>query len=357
MKPHFPSASTRRSPALRRLATVACLLAVTLLATGCSLPSFLVTPVGSPSTLDEQTVQPSKGWGAGKIAIIEVEGMLVNARNGGAGLLGFNLGSSENPMSKFVQQMEAAEKDPSVKAVVLRINSPGGTVTSSDTMYEVVRRFKEKTHKPVVASTQEVCASGGYYVACAADCIVAQPTSVVGSIGVIFEAVNFKGTADKLGVSVTAVKSGSLKDIGSPWKVLRDDEKQVMQQLVDEYFTRFVALVRQRRPVTETPAADLNEYKKDGYAGIYSGRVFSGAKAVELGLADKTGLLTDAIDDARALAKAPDASAVMYLRPYGFGGSIYADTSMPAPQSNAVQLSLPAAATPLPTGFYYLWRP
>jgi protease-4 len=348
-----PAAALGTHALLRALAVVA----VGLLAGGCSLPSFLVTPVGNSSALDEQQVQPGKGWGPGKIAIIEVEGMLVNARNGGAGLLGFNFGSSENPMSKFVQQMEAAEKDSAVKAVVLRINSPGGTVTSSDTMYEVVRRFREKTGKPVVASTQEVCASGGYYVACAADKIVAQPTSVLGSIGVIFEAVNFKGTADKLGVTVNAVKSGYLKDLGSPWKTLKDDEKAVMQELVDEYFARFVALVRKRRPVTETAATDLNDYKKDGYAGVYSGRVFSGAKAVELGLADKTGLLTDAIDDARALAKAPNASAVMYMRPYGFGGSIYADTSMPAPQSNAVQLALPAAATPLPAGFYYIWRP
>jgi protease-4 len=316
-----------------------------------------VTPVTNSSALDEQEVQPGKGWGPGKIAIIEVEGTLINARNGGAGLLGFNFGSSENPMSKFVQQMERAERDPSVKAVVLRINSPGGTVTSSDTMYEVVKRFKEKTGKPVVASTQEVCASGGYYVACAADCIVAQPTSVVGSIGVIFEAVNFKGTADKLGVSVTAVKSGYLKDLGSPWKVLKDDEKQVMQEMVDEYFVRFVELVRKRRKVAEPPAADLNEYKKDGYAGVYSGRVFSGTKAVELGLADKTGILADAIDDARALAKAPGASAVLYTRPYGFGGSIYAETSMPAPESKAVQVNLPASAVPLPAGFYYLWRP
>ena len=200
-----------------------------------------MTPVTNSSALDEQEVQPGKGWGPGKIAIVEVEGTLINARNGGAGLLGFNLGSSENPMSKFVQQMEAAERDSAVKAVVLRINSPGGTVTSSDTMYEIVRRFKEKTGKPVVASTQEVAASGGYYVACAADWIVAQPTSVVGSIGVIFEAVNFKGTADKLGVSVERRQERVPQGHGLAVEgAARTTRRQVMQEMVDEYFARFV---------------------------------------------------------------------------------------------------------------------
>jgi protease-4 len=324
---------------------------------GCGLPSFLVTPISHSNKIEEQEVQPAKGWGGGKIAIIEVEGMLMNARGGGS-ILGISLlGSSENPMSKFAQQMEAAERDPAVKAVVLRINSPGGTVTSSDTMYEIVKRFREKTKKPVVASTQEVCASGGYYLACAADKIVVQPTSVVGSIGVIFESIQFKGTMDKLGITMTAIKSGYLKDMGSPWKLLKDDEAAVMQTMVDEYFHRFVELVRSRRNISEAAVADLNDYKKATYSGVFSGRVFSGAKAVELGLADQTGILPDAIDEARKLAKAPNASAVMYIRPYGYGGSIYASTSVPQPQANTLQINLPESATPLPTGFYYLWRP
>jgi protease-4 len=237
------------------------------------------------------------------------------------------------------------------------VNSPGGTVTSSDTMYQIVRRFRDKTGKPVVASAQEVMASGGYYVACAADRIVVQPTSVVGSIGVVFETMQFQGTLDKLGISAKSIKSGSLKDMGSPFKMLRADEERVMQEMVDEYFVRFVGVVRERRPVKEPPAPDLTEYAKTGYAGVYSGRVFSGNKAVELGLADEAGLLSDAIDAARTLAKSPGAKAVMYRRPYGYGGSIYASTSTPTPQANVVHLQLPEAAAPLPAGFYYVWRP
>jgi protease-4 len=319
--------------------------------TGCGTPSFLITPVSSSSTLEETVVQPGQGFFPDKIAVIEVEGMLANVKSGGL------LQPTENVVSKFAQQMDTAEHDSKVKAVVLRINSPGGTVTSSDTMYQIVRRFREKSHKPVVASGQEVVASGAYYTACASDEIVVQPTTVIGSIGVIFETMQFKGTLDKLGITTKSIKSGSLKDIGSPFKALRSDEEQVMQEMVDEYFARFVGIVRDRRPVKETPAPALSDYAKETYAGIYSGRVFSGNKAVEMGLADRTGLLDDAIDRARTLAHAEGAMAIMYRRPYAYGGSIYASSSTPIPHADVMKIELPEAVTPLPAGFYYLWRP
>jgi protease-4 len=341
---------TYRLP-VRRLGPLA-LLGVAFFCAGCGVPSFLITPVANTSSLEEVEVQPGKGWWPPRVAIIEVEGLLMNARTGGL------LQAQENPVSRFAQQMEAAERDPSVKAVVLRVNCPGGTVTATDTMYQIVKRFKQKTKKPVVASTQEVAASGGYYVALASDHIVVQPTSVVGSIGVIFETMQFKGTLDKLGITSESIKSGSLKDMGSPFKLLRDDEKEVMQEMVDEYFARFVALVRERRPrLREEATADLDSYKKHGYAGIFSGRVYSGEKAVELGLADRTGMLTDALDAARRLAKVPNAGAILYKRPYGYGGSIYANTQTPPPKSNVLRLELPETSALLPDGFYYLWRP
>ena len=321
------------------------------LCAGCGTPSFLVSPVSNTNKLEEEEVQPGKGWSSGKIAIIPVEGMLANARSGGF------LQPTDNPVSKFVQEMNEAEKDDSVKAVVLRVNSPGGTVSSSDTMYTVIQRFKEKTHKPVVASTQEVAASGAYYVSCAADKIVAAPTSVVGSIGVIFETMEFQGTLDKLGVTAAAIKSGSLKDMGSPFRAMKPDERAVMQQMVDEYFHRFVHIVADHRPVTEQPVAELGTYAKDGYAGLYSGRVFSGEEARKLGLADQVGQLTDALDLARKLANVPNASAILYERPYGYGGSIYASASVPQPQANVMKLELPESRVFLPGGFYYLWEP
>ena len=306
---------------------------------GCGVPSFLVTPVSSSTKLQEEEVQPGKG--AGKVVIIEVEGMLMNARTGGF------LQASENTVSLFAQEMDRAAKDKNVKAVVLRVNSPGGTVTASDLMYEIVTDFRAKSGKPVVASTQEVAASGGYYVSCGADQIVAHPTSVVGSIGVIFSTFQLEGLLDKVGVEVEAVKSGPLKDMGSPFKALQEDEREVMQAMVDDYYARFVDVVRTRRNVTDPETLKL----------VTDGRVFTGTRAVQLGLADRAGRLDDALDLARELGKSPGAKAVIYKRPYGYGGSIYADGSVPPPRADVTRLEIPGADKVLPGGFYYLWHP
>lgn len=322
-----------------------------LFAVGCGAPSFLVTPVANSNKLEEEQLEAGRGFSPGKVVIIPVEGMLANARAGGL------LQATENPLSLFAQQLERAEEDASVKAVVLRVNSPGGTVSCSDAMYQLIKRYKKRTGRPVVAAAQEVDASGAYYVSCAADKIVAQPTSVVGSIGVIFETMEFEGALDKLGIRAGAIKSGNLKDMGSPFRASREDERAVMQGMVEEYFARFIGIVHGNRPVKEEPVADITKYNEGSYGGVYSGRVFSGDRARELGLVDKTGLLEDAIDLARQMAKAPDAAVVMYERPYGYGGSIYASTHAPAPRADVMRLELPGASALLPAGFYYLWAP
>ncbi len=311
-----------------------------VLMSGCA-PSFLVTPVSNPQQLQEQTVTPGQGWFPKKIALIEVEGMLSNTATGGF------LQPRENKVSLFVQQLHKAEQDPDVRAVVLRVNSPGGTVTAADTMYEELMRFKKRSGKPVVASTQELAASGAYYVCCGADQIVAHPTSIVGSIGVIFEAFNFRGTLQKLGIISDPVKSGPLKDMGSPFRMRTAEESQVMQGMVDEYFHRFVGVVSERRHITDPDELKL----------ITDGRVFTGRRAVELHLADSNGILEDAIHIAAKLANVPNAEVVMYRRPYGTSGSIYADAQTPKPQATVMQLNIPALQETLPAGFYYLWRP
>jgi protease-4 len=214
-------------------------------------------------------------------------------------------------------------------------------------MYQMLKRFKEKTHKPVVASIQEVGASGAYYISCASDKIVAQPTSLVGSIGVIFETFNVQGTMSMLGVKAENYKSAAHKDIGSPFREADPDEKVIMQDLVNDYYARFKSIVTSNRPAI----------KDADFPMMTDGRVFSGDKAAELGLVDKTGLLEDAIQLAKDLSKQPDAKVVLFKRPYGYGGSIYAESSAPTPKANVLQLELPEAASMLPTGFYYIWKP
>jgi len=315
------------------------ILLALFLACGCGTPSLLITPVSNVNRLDEIQVQAGKGWSPKKIAMIEVEGMLLNARTGGF------MQPSENKVSLFAQQLEIAGNDAAVKAVVLRVNSPGGTVTASDTMYQILSRFKEKTKKPIVVSTQEVAASGAYYVSCAADEIIVNPTSVVGSIGVIFQTFDVSGTMGKIGVRSEAIKSGPLKDMGSPFHPLSDSERQVFQGLVDDFYGRFTSVVKEHRVLTE-------ENFKIGT----DGRVFSGTHAVEIGLADRVGMLEDALDRAKELAGELNAKVVTYKRPYGYRGSIYADSTIPPAQTNVIQL-LPDAESILPTGFYYLWKP
>jgi protease-4 len=317
------------------ISLLACLLA------GCGTPSFLITPVSNTSKLKEVEVQAGAGWSRPKIAIIEVEGMLINARGGGF------LQPTENKLSLFTQQLEAAARDADVKAVVLRINSPGGTVTCSDTMYTQIRKFRETTGKPVIASTQEVAASGAYYLACGCDQIVAHPTSVIGSIGVIFETFDVSGGLAKLGIRTEAIKSGDLKDMGTPLKPLAPEARAVMQGMIDQYHQRFVNVVQSNRKLSSDSTLQT----------VTDGRVFSGEQAMQFGLVDRLGTLEDAIDVAKQAAKTPNATVIMYKRPYGYGGSIYADASVPQPRAGTLQLELPETDLFLPRGFYYLWRP
>ena len=314
-------------------------LCLSLLAAGCGSPSLLITPVSNTSELREVSVEEGRAFG-GKIAVIEVEGMLLDDRTGGL------LQPSENPLSLFVQELSQAADDDDVKAVVLRVNSPGGSVTTSDTMYDALLRFKAKTHKPVIASAQEVAASGAYYVSCGADKIIVSPTSIVGSIGVIFESFDFQDTLDKLGAREVSIKSAPLKDMGSPYIHLTPEARAVMQNMVDEYYARFKNVVIARRGIDGPKTLAL----------VTDGRVFSGTNAVKLGLADQTGRLDDAIEMARQMANAPGAEVVMYKRPYGYSGSIYAEMPAPEPQSNSMNLKLPMSDW-LPDGFYYLWQP
>lgn len=309
---------------------------------GCGTPSLLITPVSNTEKLEEINADPDAGWSAMKIAIIELEGMLINARSGGF------LQPSENKLSLFQQEMNRAARDPTVKAVVLRINSPGGTVTCSDNMYEIVKAFRATTQKPVIASAQEVCASGAYYVACGTDRIVANPTSVVGSIGVILTTLDLSGIMGKVGIRAESITSGPLKDMGSPFKPLDTGARAVMQGMIDDYYARFVGVVKSGRTELTNPT-DLSM--------ATDGRVFSGEQAYKLKLVDQLGTLEDAIELARRMSKSPGARAIMYRRPYGYGGSIYAQQPGPMPQANVLRLELPESELFMPRGFYFLWQP
>jgi protease-4 len=182
----------------------------------------------------------------------------------------------------FVDTLKDVGDRASIRAVVVRINSPGGAVAPSQEMYASIRHLAEK--KPVVASLGSVAASGGYYVASAADVIVASPGTLTGSIGVILELANVSSLLDKLGVQATVVKAGQHKDIGSPFRSLTPEEQTLLQTMVDQVHTQFIDAVAAGRKMDTGRARSLAD-----------GRIFSGQQAKDLGLVDELGGLEDAV--------------------------------------------------------------
>jgi protease-4 len=335
-------------PTFARGVVAAAALALSVLITGCSPPSFIVKPTFAPDRLEAVTVDADASAFAPRIAVIEVEGLLLNVRTSGF------LGSGENKVATLQQKLDLAAKDPAVKAIVLRINSPGGGVTASDIIYRQVKDFRESSGKPVVAAAQDVCASGAYYVALAADELIVEETSLVGSIGVIFTTFDASGLMSKIGVQPNVIKSGQNKDLGSLFRPMSPPDRQLLQDIVNEYYARFRSLVADRYPAAAA---------RPDFANSTDGRVFSGTKAVELGLADATGTLQDAIHRARELAKIDSARVIMYRRGAESGSepSIYAAANPPASATNELTLRISGIGRPvtqeLPGGFYLLWEP
>ncbi len=248
-------------------------------------------------------------------------------------------------MSTFRERLDAAADDPGVKAVVLRINSPGGAVTASDIMYQDVLRFRKETHKPVVACMMDVAASGGYYLAMSADCVYAHPTTVTGSIGVIMSLYNASGLFQMLGVKSNPIKSGPNKDIGNPAREMTQEEHDILQGMVTSFYDQFVQVVVRGRGLPEERVRALAD-----------GRVYTGMDAKKLGLVDEVGYLEDALECAKTMACLKDAKIVAYDRCAGYRGSIYA--GMPKiPSEINLKLDVPLFGNKGGAAFMYLWQP
>jgi protease-4 len=314
---------------------------------GCGPVHFTVGVSPGDQKLTSTTVEPDGRWFSDRVALIDVSGLIINADKPHL------IQPGENPVSELHEKLRTAAADPKVKAVILRMNTPGGGVTASDAMYRDVQRFRKETGKPVVALMMDVTASGGYYVACAADSIVTYPTSVVGSVGVIVQTLSVKPALSKIGIQAEALTSGKNKDAGSPLSTLTDDHRRVLQGLVDDYYARFVEVVRNARP--GIPA--------DRFAELTDGRVISGEQAAAVGMADEVGDITDAHALAMRLAGIDHADLILYHRQLDYVGSPYAaapmGTNAPATQVNLLQLNLtdPLAGFDSPVGVYYLWQP
>lgn len=207
-----------------------------------------------------------------RIAVVEIKGIILDSK-------------------RILDSLKDFVKDKSVKGIILRIDSPGGAVAPSQEIYSAVMKIHEKGEKKVVASFGNVAASGGYYIAAAADQIVTNAGSITGSIGVIMEMTNIEVLLDKVGVESYVVKSGEFKDIGNITRPMTPRERQIIQSVIDDVYMQFVEDVARGRGM------DVAKVKQ-----LANGSVFSGRQALGLGLVDKIGTFDDAVKMTAELA-------------------------------------------------------
>ncbi len=302
---HSATPPSQRPPEKKNGRTWGCLFAVLIVGLGISLLFNLSLLAGKAATsmadlggmAEEhgftETVVLKGTDSSKKIAHIDIEGVISSAVSGG-------FGSTRNMVEELKKKLRRAQTDPKVAAILLRVNSPGGEVTASDVIYNAVKQVREE--KPVIVFMDSVAASGGYYIACGATEIVATPTTITGSIGVIMQTPGAAQLLDKVGIKMRTFKSGAFKDSGSMSREMRADEKRYLQQFVNESYERFLGIVAEAR---ELNADDIR-------IGVADGRIFSGTKAESIGLVDVVGYIEDAYTRARELGGAPDAPIIRY---------------------------------------------
>jgi protease-4 len=254
MSMEIPLPPRARRPFLRGCAIVALVFA-----------AFFVL-IGLISRVDDWSLKTGD-----KVAVLPVTGLIADPES-------------------TIEQLRKFAKDDSVKAIVVRINSPGGGVGPSQEIHEEVKKLSGK--KVVVASMGALAASGGYYIACGAQKIYANPGTITGSIGVIMQFVNVKDLIEKIGLKGMVVKSGAFKDIGSPVRDMKPEERELLQGVIDNVHSQFIEAVAAGRKMD-----------RDKVAKIADGRIFSGEQAKALGLVDVLGNLEDAVAEAGKMAK------------------------------------------------------
>jgi protease-4 len=323
---------------LERLGLALALLGAVTLA-GCSVITLDLTPRIRP--LEETTVE---GQGDAKVLLLDISGVLSDE----AVTPILSVGSPPPRVPLLVrlrEELMKAEKDPKVRALVVRVNSVGGTVTASDIIYRELHLYRERTRLPMVAVLMDVAASGGYYVALAADTIVAHPTTVTGSIGTIMVSVNAQGLLDKIGVAPVTIKSGERKDMGSPFRPLTPEERAIFQSVIDDLHRQFVAKVVERRRMPIETAQRLAD-----------GRVYTAEQALAVRLIDQVGYMPDALGLARRAAGLEQARVIVYRRPREYRATYYARAEATVGSLDASVSHLAAMAGPGPR-FFYLWWP
>jgi protease IV len=320
---------------MRKLDLAVMLVLLVTALSGCAFVNVPLVP--PPMPLEEQVLE---GDGGKKILLIDISGT-ISEQERSAGLLG----RSEPSMVSLIREsLQKAEKDDRIAGLILRINSPGGTVTASDIIHHEIVEFRKHRHVPVLACIMSIGTSGGYYVAAAADEIIAHPTAVTGSIGVILMKFNVEGLMGKIGVEEQTLKSGDKKDILSPFRKATPEEVKLGQEIIDRFYGRFLDIVMARTG---------NRLSRDELRKLADGRIYTAGQALEGKLIDRIGYLDDVIASIRKSAGDDRARVVSYYRPGTYKGSIYADAG-----EKGGALEMFAGMDAFSAGsFMYLWRP
>jgi protease IV len=322
---------------MRRYTIIIETILIAMLMIGCAGPRItLFSDASDP--LREMTLE---GTAEDRIALIPITGIITDKPKGQF------MRKTPGVVQEIVSHLHLAEKDDRVKAILLKIDTPGGTTTASDMLYHEIASFKERTGKKIVVCMMNLAASGGYYISLPADVILAHPTTVTGSVGVILIRPELSGLMEKIGVGVKVNKSGMNKDMGSPFRPMTPAEENLLQELADRLGQRFVNLVKHHRRLDD-----------QHLARVADARIFLAEDALAVGLVDKIGYLQDAVNAARQLADLDeDARVVTYRRTHYPDDNLYntltsqADASTP----QLVDAGLIGDLLNLNAGFYYLW--
>lgn len=312
---------------------------VALFLIGCQGPRIRLFP-SAADPLQEYTLE---GDAEGKVLVIHIRGTISDAPRRRL------VSTRPSMVQEIVSQLRKAEKDSEIRAVLLKINSPGGSATASDILYNEIVAFKQKTRAKVVAAMMDVAASGGYYISLPADYILAHPTSITGSVGVLFIRPDVAGLMKKIGVDVEVSKTGKNKDMGSAFRQATAEEKQIIQNMIDRLGQRFLDRIVEHRRI------DSQRLKE-----ISTARIFLATDAVELGMIDRVGYINEAVSMAKQLAELPDNAKVVVYRRTEFPDDNLYNTSTSQYEGRGlsiVSLGLPASLTAYQAGFYFLWQP
>ncbi len=316
--------------------SIALVVALVVGLCGCyvKFPTF-----GERIRLSEQVLERAKGT-KDKILLVPLSGIVSSSSSRGA------FSSHDSMVEVLGMQLDKAKADKHIKGLILTVNSPGGAVTASEIIYHKIAKFKKEKGVPVVVLMGDVAASGGYYISMAGDEIIAHPTTITGSIGVISMFFNLQGLFGKIGVDVVTLKTGAMKDVGSFARPMEPEEKAYIMVILEQMYGVFLDRVLSNR----------TELTREELLKLADGRVFTASQALEAKLIDQIGYFEDAVSAVKEKGNLSEASVVAYEWPWNHKYDVYSAAAPGRPiDINLLKLDFGTLDSIGRPGFYYIW--